>query len=118
MINLKTRRKRLREEIQKNKSMKKAIIISLAEIVIVILIDKAISFYISRSFYIYKGITTSEVTNLAAKKYYCIGITNILFSIILFFFLKKLTTTSRRVILILCFSVLIVNRIMNYYNLV
>lgn len=88
---------------QENSYIKKAAIVFIIKIVIVILINKAISIYILGLFHATKDITTPEVADLANKKLYYLASINVLLSVLLFFVLKKVTSISKLVILILCF---------------
>jgi hypothetical protein len=95
--------------------MKKAIFISLAKVLAVWLLDKAIRYYILKVYTTSKDQTTVEVYNLALKKIYLLSSANILFSILLYFLLMKLTVTSNFIKFILCIATFILNIVLYHF---
>lgn len=95
--------------------MKKSIFISLAKVLTVWLLDKAIGYYILKVYATSKDLTTVEVHDLALKKIYLLSSANILFSILLYFLLTKLTTNSNFIKFILCIAAFILNIVLNHF---
>jgi hypothetical protein len=89
--------------------MKKATVISMIKVIVVFFINKAISIHILRQYREIKDITTSEVADLANKKFYYTAAINVLLSVLLFFSLTRLTTVNKLTVFILCFLSFILN---------
>ncbi len=95
--------------------MKKSIFISLAKVLSVWLLDKAIGYYILKALTTSKDLTTVQVYSLAMKKIYLLSSANILFSILLYFLLTKFTANSNFIKFILCIAAFILNVELNHF---